>query len=104
MCNKIEIVASDGAKGFLSSTKEHLKNALIVLDHFHVKKYLNDAVDRVSKEELNKARQQDNEELSEILHCNKRFILMQNKVTDKKMDILNNLSLLNERVWSFLSF
>lgn len=98
-CNKIEVVASDGAKGFLSSTKEHLKNALIVLDHFHVKKYLNDAVDRVRKEELNKARQQDNGELSEILHCNKRFILMQNKVTDKKRDILNKLSLLNERVY-----
>lgn len=98
-CNKIEVVASDGAKGFLSSTKEHLKNALIVLDHFHVKKYLNDAVDRVRKEGLNKARQQDNGELSEILHCNKRFILMQNKVTDKKRDILNKLSLLNERVY-----
>lgn len=49
-CNKVEVVASDGAKGFLSSTKEHLKNALIVLDHFHVKKYLNDAVDKVRKE------------------------------------------------------
>lgn len=90
---------ADGAKGFLSSTKEHLKNALIVLDHFHVKKYLNDAVDRVRKEELNKARQQNNGELSEILHCNKRFILMQNKVTDKKKDILNKLSSLNERVY-----
>lgn len=98
-CNKVEVVASDGAKGFLSSTKEHLKNALIVLDHFHVKKYLNDAVDRVRKEELNKARQQGNGELSEILHCNKRFILMQNKVTDKKRDILNKLSSLNERVY-----
>jgi len=47
-----------------------------VLDHFHVKKYLNDAVDTMRKEELKKARQQQNGELSEILHCNKRFILM----------------------------
>ena len=38
-CAKIEAVASDGARGFLSATKEHAKNALIVLDHFHVKKY-----------------------------------------------------------------
>ncbi|MBR9682253.1 MAG: hypothetical protein GOV02_01125, partial [Candidatus Aenigmarchaeota archaeon] len=51
-CKKIQAVASDGARGFISSTKEHLKNALIVLDHFHVKKYLNDAVDTVRKEEL----------------------------------------------------
>lgn len=98
-CNKVEVVASDGAKGFLSSAKEHLKNALIVLDHFHIKKHLNDAVDRVRKEELNKARREDNGELSEILHCSKRFILMQNKVTDKKRDILNKLSSLNERVY-----
>lgn len=98
-CHTVEAVVSDGARGFLSSTKEHLNNALIVLDHFHVKKYLNDAVDRVRKEELGKARQQNNGELSEILHCNKRFILMQNKVTDKKRDILDKLSSLNERVY-----
>ena len=98
-CKKIKAVASDGAKGFLTSTKEHLKNALIVLDHFHVKKYLNEAVDAVRKEELRKAKQQDDEELSRILHCNKRFILMQNKVTNKQRDILDKLSTLNEKVY-----
>ena len=98
-CGKIEAVASDGARGFLSSTKKHLTKAVIVLDHFHVKKYLNDAVDTVRKEELRKARQQDNKELSAILHCNKRFILMQNTVTDKKTNILDKLESLNERVY-----
>jgi len=98
-CEKIEAVASDGARGFLSSTKKHLKHAVIVLDHFHVKKYLNDAVDTVRKEELRKARQQEQEELSEVLHCNKRFILMQNTVSDKKRDLLERLSSLNERVY-----
>lgn len=98
-CKRIKAVASDGAKGFLSSTKEHAKNALIVLDHFHIKKYLNEAVDVVRKEELRKARQQGHEELGQILHCNKRFILMQNKVTNKQKDILDKLSTLNERVY-----
>ncbi len=98
-CQKVEAVASDGARGFLASTKEHLHNALIVLDHFHVNKYLNDAVDTVRKEELKKARQENNGQLSEILHCNRRFILMQNKVTSKKKDILEKLALLNERVY-----
>lgn len=98
-CKKIEAVASDGARGFLSSTKKHLKNAVIVLDHFHVKKYLNDAVETVRKEELRKARQQEQEELSKVLHCNKRFILMQNTVSDKKRDLLEKLSSLNERVY-----
>jgi len=44
-----EAVACDGAKGYLSSIGHYAKNALIVLDHFHIKKYLNDAVDIVRK-------------------------------------------------------
>lgn len=98
-CNKIEAVASDGARGFISSMKEHAKNALIVLDHFHVKKYLNDAVEQVRKEELKRARQDNNTDLSEILHCNKRFILMQNKVTNKKRNLIEKLSTLNQRIY-----
>jgi len=65
----------------------------------HVKKYLNDAVDTVRKEELKKARQQQNGELSEILHCNKRFILMQNNLTGKKQSVLEKLAVLNEKVY-----
>lgn len=98
-CEKIKAVASDGARGFLSSTKANAGKALIVLDHFHVKKYLNDAVDTVRKEELRKARQDNNTDLSQILHCNKRFILMQNKVTNKKQELLEKLSDLNQRVY-----
>lgn len=98
-CEKIEAVAGDGAKGYLSSIKQYAGNALVVLDHFHVKKYLNDAVDTVRKEELKRARQQNNGELSEILHCNKRFILMQNKVSSKKQNLLERLASLNERVY-----
>ena len=98
-CENIEAVACDGAKGYLSSIKHYAKEALVVLDHFHVKKYLNDAVDTVRKEELKKARQQQNGELSEILHCNKRFILMQNTVTRKKQNLLERLSSLNEKVY-----
>lgn len=98
-CEKIDAVASDGARGYLSSIKEYAKNALIVLDHFHVKKYLNDALDSVPKEELKRARQQNNGELSAMLHCNKRFILMQNKVTNKKQDLLERLAGLNKRIY-----
>ena len=98
-CDEIEAVASDGAQGFLSSTKKHLREAVIVLDHFHVKKYLNDAVDTVRREELREARQADNKELYGILHCNKRFILMQNTGTEKKTTMLEKLESLNERVY-----
>ena len=98
-CENIEAVASDGARGFLSATRAFAKKALIVLDHFHVKKYLNDALDTVRREELNKARKENNDELSQILHCNQRFILMQNKKSKRKQDILNRLSILNERLY-----
>ena len=98
----IEAVASDGARGYLSSTKEHAPQALIVLDHFHVKKYLNDAVDTVRKQELHTAREQNNKELSALLHCNKRFILMQNTVTNKKRDLLEKLAQLNQGVYQAL--
>ncbi|MDO9586193.1 MAG: ISL3 family transposase [Syntrophales bacterium] len=98
-CENIQAVASDGAMGFLSSTKAFAKNALIVLDHFHVKKSLNDAVDNVRKEELRKAKKENNNELSQILHCNQRFILMQSKKTKRKQDLLNKLSVLNERLY-----
>lgn len=99
---KIKAVASDGAQGYLSSTKENAAQALIVLDHFHVKKYLNDAVDTVRKQELQTARKQNNQELSAMLHCNKRFILMQNTVTEKKRDLLEKLAQLNQGVYQAL--
>ena len=98
-CKSIKAIASDGARGFLSATKAYAREALIVLDHFHVKKYLNDAVDTVRKQELKKARDQQNDALCQILHCNKRFILMQNKVSAKKQDLLEKLASLNERVY-----
>lgn len=99
---KIKAVASDGARGYIASTKEHAKHALIVRDHFHVKKYLNDAMDTVRKQELQTARSQKNKELTAMLHCNKRFILMQNKVTDKKRDLLEKLAQLNQGVYQAL--
>ncbi len=98
-CENIQGVASDGAQGFLSAARAFAKKALIVLDHFHVKKYLNDALDAVRKEELRRARRENNDELSCILHCNQRFILMQNKKSRKRQDILNRLSILNERLY-----
>jgi transposase len=96
---KINAAACDGARGYLSSIKKHAKNALIVLDHFHVKSYLNDAVDSVRKEELRKARQEKNSDLAELLHCRKRFILLQGKPSKRQQSILDQLAELNDRVY-----
>lgn len=92
-------MASDGAKGFLSSTHEHAVNALIVLDHFHVKSYLNNAVDTVRKEELAKARKAKDAELTNMLHCKKRFILMKNKQTKYRENLIQKLAELNEPIY-----
>lgn len=97
--SKIDAVACDGARGFLSSIKKHAKNALIVLDHFHVKSYLNDALDTVRKEQLKKAQKDENAALSDLLHCRKRFILMQGQSSERQRNILDQLAELNDVVY-----
>ena len=97
--SKIEAVACDGARGFLSSIRQHAKNALIVLDHFHVKSYLNDAVDTVRKEQLRKARRENNDDLANLLHCRKKFILMQGNPSSRQRNVLEQLAELNDEVY-----
>jgi transposase len=97
--SRIEAVACDGARGFLSSIRQHAKTALIVLDHFHVKSYLNDALDTVRKEELRKARKDQNSDLADLLHCRKKFILMQGNPSKRQRNILEQLAALNDTVY-----
>ena len=96
----IEVVACDGAKGFLSSSRHYAENALIVLDHFHVKSYLSAALEDVRKQELAKAKKdKSQEELAGLLHCKQRFILLRNKPSRKKTQVLKRLEQLNEPVY-----
>lgn len=97
--SRIEAVACDGARGFLSSIRQHANNALTVLDHFHVKSYLNDALDTVRKEELRKARQGKATDLADLLHCRKKFILMQGQPSKRQRDVLKQLARLNDTVY-----
>jgi len=96
----IEVVACDGARGFLSSARHYADNALIVLDHFHVKAYLSAALDDVRKQELAKAKKDNaQEELIKLLHCKQRFILLRNKPSRKKTEVLKRLEELNEPLY-----
>lgn len=97
--SKIAAVACDGARGFLSSIRQHAVNALVVLDHFHVKSYLNDAMDSVRKEQLAKARKEENGALADLLHCRKKFILLQGHSSGKQRDLLDRLADLNDEVY-----
>lgn len=96
---KINAVACDGARGFLSSIKLHAKNVLVVLDHFHVKSYLNDALDTVRKEQLRKARKDNNGDLANLLHCRKKFILIQGHPSRRQQNVLEQLARLNDDVY-----
>ncbi len=97
--SQIDAVACDGARGFLSSIRQNAKNALIVLDHFHVKSYLNDALDTVRKDELGKARKEKNSPLADLLHCRKKFILMQSNPSKRQRNVLDQLAELNDSVY-----
>jgi len=97
---EIQVIACDGASGFLSSSRQYAENALIVLDHFHVKAYLSAALDDVRKQELAKAKKDGTqEELASLLHSKQRFILLRNKPSRKKTKMLKRLEELNEPVY-----
>lgn len=100
-CKKIESVALDGAKTYISSTKNHAVNALIVYDKFHIMQKLNGAVDTVRKAELNIARRDENKDLVEMINCKQRFVLLKNrsKLTEKQSKHLENLCEINKPIY-----
>mgnify|MGYP000051417605 CR=1 FL=1 len=100
-CKKIESVALDGARTYIASTNHYAVNATIVYDRFHVMQKLNWAVDMVRKQELRKARKDEDNELIELMNCRQRFILLKNKanLTDKQTGYLERLCKANEPIY-----
>lgn len=100
-CQRIESVALDGAKHYISSTNHYAVNALIVYDRFHITQKLNWAVDMVRKEELRKARADKNNELIGLINCRQRFILLKNKnrLTEKQANYLQRLCEINQPIY-----
>ncbi len=100
-CLKIESVAMDGARTYISSTQTHAKNAMIVYDKFHIVQKLNKTVDAVRKSELRKARNENNKEIIEFINSKQRFILFKkkNNLTDNQSKRLEELCQLNEPIY-----
>lgn len=100
-CEKIESVALDGARTYISSTNRHAINALIVYDKFHVFQKLNNTVDTVRKCELQKARKNGDDQTVELTNCRQRFILLKNKskLTEKQDQYLKTLCKINEPIY-----
>lgn len=100
-CEQIESVALDGARTYISSTCKHATNATIVYDKFHIRQKLNWAVDMTRKQELRKARKENNNELVDLINCRQRFVLLKNKsnLTTKQTDYLGKLCKINEPIY-----
>jgi len=100
-CQKIETVALDGARTYISSTTDYAVNALIVLDRFHATQKASKALDQVRRDELSKARKNENEELIELTNCKQRFILLKNrnKLSDKQSALLQRLCEINQPIY-----
>ena len=100
-CEKIESVAMDGARTYISSTMEYAHKALIVYDKFHVIQKLNGAVDATRRYELRKARGEERADLVEMMGFKQRFILLKNKtnLTERQSDHLKRLCEINEPIY-----
>ena len=100
-CKKIETVALDGARTYISSTTKHAVNAKIVYDKFHIIQKLNNTVDAVRLLELNKARKENNTELIKLTNCKQRFILFKNKnkMTKNQKQYLEQLCEINKPIY-----
>ena len=100
-CQAIETVALDGARTYISSTTNYAVNALIVLDRFHATQKVSKALDQVRRDELSKARKNNNEELIELTNCKQRFILLKNKanLSEKQSITLSRLCEMNHFIY-----
>jgi transposase len=52
-CEKIKVVATDQHDGYTASVSEYCKNAVVVLDRFHLVQNFNEALNEDRKDELN---------------------------------------------------
>jgi len=100
-CQKIESVALDGAKTYITSTESYAINAIVVLDRFHATQKANKVVDSVRKDELQKARDNQDDALIELIHCKQRFMLLKKKanLTERQRINLEKLCELNEPIY-----
>jgi transposase len=103
-CEKIESAAMDGAKTYISSTKKYAVNALIVLDRFHAAQKANTAADQVRRDELRKARKNEDEELVELTNCKQRFILLKrrSKLSERQSATIERLCEINQPIYTAL--
>ena len=85
--DSISAVTSDMSKSYLPAIAENFPNAVSVIDKFHVKKVLMDALDDVRKEEQKSA-----ESKVELFRGRRLFMVPKGRMTEAQSAKLNSLS------------
>ena len=98
---RIESVALDGARTYISSTKNKAPEAMIIWDHFHMVQKTNKTLDQVRRDELRVARRQKDIELIEMTNCKQRFMLFKARkhLTPRQEGLLEQLCQANEPIY-----
>jgi transposase len=93
--NQIKWASCDMSVTYIGAIKDHCKKAKLVLDHFHIVKALNDAVDDVRKETWREASTDARKGMKGL-----RWLLYRHSSTRSKKDtrFLNNLRRGNRRI------
>jgi transposase len=92
---QIKWACCDMSQAYIGAIEEHCPNATLVLDHFHIVKALNNAVDEVRKEQWRKASVDERKALKGL-----RWLLFKHSSNRSKKDsrILNALRKGNRRI------
>ena len=86
-CEKIKTITSDMSKAFLPAIAENFPDAENVIDKFHVKKVLMDALEKVRKEE-----QKSSKDKLSLFRGRRLFMIPEHKLTDEQSVKLAELS------------
>ncbi|RKX63456.1 MAG: ISL3 family transposase [Tenericutes bacterium] len=78
---KIQAVSTDMASGYMSAVKEHLPKAMLIIDHFHLVKYMNDQLTALRRQ---LAREADESEKELLKGTRWLLVTGRNKLKDKE--------------------
>jgi transposase len=97
---KVESVSMDMWKAYMNAVEEALPNADKVHDKFHIKKYLNDALDKTRRAESKKLSKQNDKSL-----IGTKYIFLKNyeNLTDKQLtrfEQIQELNLKTSKAWT----
>lgn len=99
-CGAIQYVCTDMWRAYLKVIREHMPDATHILDRFHIVKLLNEAVDKVRREENRELRSRGIEVLKGLRYV---FLKRPENLTERQQDqlqkVMNKKQLKTVRAW-----